>query len=137
VKFRDLFVCLSLVLRSNSCLSHTFPNPTFVADNRDLSAVCTLKLQRAVRCRHSSVPKPLSDADVGRRQVSAAVRGFSVYNVSVPTQTVRYYKGSVAASIHCSYLTFLSLNMHSNTYMLILTVSLHDDGQKSGTISSF
>jgi hypothetical protein len=36
MKFRDLFVCLSLVLRSNSCLSHTFLNPTFVmADNRD------------------------------------------------------------------------------------------------------
>jgi hypothetical protein len=100
MKFRDLFVCLSLVLRSNSCLSHTFLNPTFVmADNRDLSAVCPLKLQRAVRCRHTSVPKPLSD--VRRRQVSAAVRGFSVKNVSVPTQTVRYYKGSVAVRVCC------------------------------------
>jgi hypothetical protein len=62
-------------------------------------AVCPLKLQRAVRCRHNSVPKPLYD--VRRRQVSAAVRGFSVKNVSVPTQTVRYYKGSVAARVRC------------------------------------
>jgi hypothetical protein len=111
MKFCDLFVCLSLVLRSNSCLSHTFLNPKFaMADNRDLSAVCPLKLQRAVRCRHNSVPKPLS----------AAVRGFSVKNVSVPTQTVRYYKGSVAARVRCGqYSLYHKLKTASHNYKYI------------------